>query len=623
VSESKDFPIVGSYNSQLGSTIDCERSVNCFEYTDALGKKQKALIGTSGLINTGFVFGAETGAFRAQYVYGTAQFFAVGASLFRISNSTVLSKIGTFNTPAGYVGVDGNSFQVMFVDGVNGYIWDTLANTFAIITDASFPTAPIDVCTLDGFFVVANANTPDFYLSSFNQGMVWGPSANNYTTNFAGINTQVTVGASTLTGGAAGTQNYRTGIPVVVVSSGTLSAPLVAGVTYYTIYTNGTTIKLATTYANAIAGIAIAFTGDGTGTQTITSLGQLQKGSITSHPGNIVACRTLHRKLFLFSSFFTEVWENAGIGTNLPFRRNNSLLMEYGTASIGSVCASFDLLVFQGLDRDGLGAVMMVRGTEAIPISTRALNVVLGRYAVLGQLTDCSGYLIRENGLIFYRMNFTAANHTWVYNVTQSDPSQDETKKWHEEEVLNGNRHPAQTHAFFNGKSYVGSYLGPVLYQVSPVTYTNDGEVIRRMRITRPIVPPGYQRLRIDRLQVDMLQGNAAELDPVSEELDLFTENDLNLLTETGINIALEQSIVIYDPQHLYLFLSISKDGGQVYGYRERAPMGFIGQRTYRTLWRKRGTTVRGQGFVGKFEYFGSAPFVVLGASWCVEQLPE
>jgi hypothetical protein len=616
MTDTVDFDIVGSFNNQRISSIDAERSVNVFEYIDPLGKKPKSLINTSGLINTGTSFTGATGGFRAQFVFQNVEYSVIGNSIYRRTTAGSVSLLfAGLTTNVGYVGVDANTFQVIFVDGAQGYIWDTMASTFTQITDTSFPALPIDVCYLDGFFVVANGNTNTFQLSSFNQGLVWGPDSQTFTADDTGPNNWLII---------ANTANYQTGVTFTVSNSGgALPVPLQPSTTYYAIRIDATHIRVATSYANAIAGIAITLTTNGTGTNTILSAGQLQQGSITSHPGTIVACRTLHRRLFLFSQFYTEVWENAGIGTNLPFRRNNSLLMEYGTPAIGSISVGFDIMIFLSQDRDGLGSVMEVKGTQAVPISNRALDFILAQYASQQQIADCRSFLIKENGLIFYRMNFTLANHTYVYNVTLSDPSQEQTKLWHEEEVLNGDRHPAQTHSYFNGINYVGNYLSPILYILDSGTYTNAGEVIRRMRITRAIVPPGYQRLRIDRLQVDLLQGNIADLFTTVQDLDLLTETSLILETESGLDILLEQGLTVHNPQDLFVFLSISKDGGQTYGYKVSAPMGNVGQRTFRTLWRKLGVIPRGQAFVAKFEFFDAVPFVVLGASWAMEILPE
>jgi hypothetical protein len=53
-------------------------------------------------------------------------------------------------------------------------------------------------------------------------------------------------------------------------SGGALPAPLVANTVYYGIYVGSGTYKLATTFANAIAGTAIDLTDAGTGTHTST-----------------------------------------------------------------------------------------------------------------------------------------------------------------------------------------------------------------------------------------------------------------------------------------------------------------------------------------------------------------
>lgn len=700
-----DFNIVGSYNNQRVTNIDPERTVNLFEYIDPLGKKPKSLIPTSGLVTSSYTFGAETKGFRAEYVLLGFHYLIVGASIFRIDSSGVMTTLySALATDEGYAAIDANEFQIIFVDGVDGYVWDTITSTFTQITDPAFPATPIDVTVLDQFAVVADGNTNNFYLSSLNNALIWGPDNSSVSspTKFViaeGTSTVIltfpsgvsisnyqigtpiqlsapSVNVSTFTMGAGTTNvvityvggdtiaDYAVGTPIVF-SGGAIPAEFNAVDTFYVeSIVSPTTITVSATYGgaaiNSAAGgngnisnkgipaelslsttyyvrshvsatsITISATNGGAaisstlgGNGGLTNNGQLQVGSITTHPGNIVACKTLHRRLFLFSQNYTEIWENAGIGTTLPFRRNNSLLMEYGTPAIGSVAAGFDILMFLSQDREGLGSVMMVSGTESIPVSTRALDFTLSQYVKTANVSDCRSFLVKENGIIFYRMNFTEANHTFVYNVSQSNPQSDETKFWHEEEVLNGDRHPAQTHGYFNGHNYVGSYDSPVMYQLSPFVYLNGDEKIRRMRITRALVPPGYQRIRIDRLQVDLLQGDIININSQYENLTLLTEDQSELLAENGEEILLEQELLLNNPDDLEVFLSISKDGGQTYGYLVKAPMGQIGERSFRTLWRKLGTTKRGQPFVCKFQFFNDYPFIILGACWAIEELPE
>jgi hypothetical protein len=624
----KDYDIVGSYDNQRVSTISAARTVNMFEYRDPEGKRPKVMLPTSGLVDASLDFQTETGGARAAFVFKDANQTSIyevfGQSVFKTVGTTGLlstTLIGTLSNTTGYVGIDANQTQVIFVNGINGYIYDTTVNTFEPITDTSFPSRPIDVCFLDGFFIVANGDTNSFQMSMINNGMVWGPSGDVVFTSSAATDLMTLTGTTNA--------NFATGVPVQLSVSGGGVLPvavpaLTTSDTYYTIRVSSAstipgTIRLARTQADALANNFINFTVDGVPTTMVTSLGQLQQGSITSHPGTIVACRTLHRRVFFFSQNFTEVWENAGIGTNLPIRRNNSLLMEVGTPAIGSVVTGFDRMFFLSQDKDGLGGVMEVKGTESVLVSNRALDYQLAQYASdpATGVADARGILIKENGIIFYRLNFTLANHTFVLNVTMSTSQE---PMWHEEETLHGLRHPAQTHAYFDGVNYYGAYNEAKMFIVDSTVSNNNGEAIKRMRIGKQMTPEGYDRLRIDRFQVDLLQG--AEDFIILDEVNLDAENSDDITTESGINLLLEQQVEVPGGQPV-VFLSISKDGGQTYGNELIATMGKLGQRTYRTVWRKLGTTPRGQGFTPKIEFYNDVPFIVLGAAWDFEVLPE
>jgi len=66
--------------------------------------------------------------------------------------------------------------------------------------------------------------------------------------------------------------NILVGTRVRLTTTTTLPAPLATATDYYVIRVSDTTFKLATTYANAVAGTAINITTTGTGTHTITWL---------------------------------------------------------------------------------------------------------------------------------------------------------------------------------------------------------------------------------------------------------------------------------------------------------------------------------------------------------------
>jgi hypothetical protein len=96
---------------------------------------------------------------------------------------------------------------------------------------------------------------------------------------FTGINHTFTTGnvnISTEIITLSSAADYPTGTPIIFSSTGTVPGGLTAGVTYYSIYQSATTIKVATTAANAGLGTAIDLTSTGSGTHTVKLSYQLK-----------------------------------------------------------------------------------------------------------------------------------------------------------------------------------------------------------------------------------------------------------------------------------------------------------------------------------------------------------
>ncbi|NBW16433.1 MAG: hypothetical protein EBR82_51475 [Caulobacteraceae bacterium] len=96
------------------------------------------------------------------------------------------------------------------------------------------------------------------------------------TTNTLGQTATFTANAATdtctYTSTASIPSNLLTGTRVRLTTTTTLPAPLATATDYYLIRISDTTFRLATTYANAIAGTQIDITDAGTGTHTVTWL---------------------------------------------------------------------------------------------------------------------------------------------------------------------------------------------------------------------------------------------------------------------------------------------------------------------------------------------------------------
>lgn len=300
---------------------------------------------------------------------------------------------------------------------------------------------------------------------------------------------------------------------------------------------------------------------------------------VNSSPTTLIGCSRLKRRLFLFGETITEVWLDAG-AADFPFRRDNNLLLEHGLEAPASLVEGFDRLFYLSRDDDGVGAIMMVEGTFPKPISTREVDETIQTFSTP---SDATGMVYKINGQIFYQINFTADDRTFIYNVNMN--------KWHEMQMLNETRHLGDVHVFFQEIHLMGSYVDQKLYDFSENFLDNDGEAIKRTRICKNFNDPEYRRIRIDRFQLDMLQG-----------VGITNPNPPN----TDDN-----------PQ---VHLSISEDGGITYHNFGTAPIGKLSERLKRTIWRRLG--VRRDSII-KLEIFNKVKVYILGAAIDAEVLPE
>lgn len=94
-------------------------------------------------------------------------------TLWEVNNAGVQTNRGTLLTTTGRVSMTDNGTQVMIVDGTYGYIYNTVTNVFAQITDADFPANPTTVSFLAGRFVVSLSWSSRFYVSDTYNGLSW------------------------------------------------------------------------------------------------------------------------------------------------------------------------------------------------------------------------------------------------------------------------------------------------------------------------------------------------------------------------------------------------------------------------------------------------------------------
>lgn len=481
-----NFDVIGGFNQERTPLFNCEDAVNWYVIQNSDGKKSQALARVPGLhlekkLNTSSYYCRPNGIFS----FENGLFVVVGNSVYLLDTSLNINVIGSIATTTGYLSIDvNNSKQIIFVDGDNGYIYDTNSETFSSISDPDFPSNPEMVAFLDGYFVLIQGATNTFILSAPNDGTNW---------NFAGN----------------------------------------------------------PAYASANA-----------------------------YPGVLIGLAVVNRRLFLFKETSTEVWYNAG-ASDFPFRRDNNSIFSFGCATKFSIAVGNGLLLWLSLDQNGNYSVMMSDGTNPQKVSNSSVENLISNFTNPIDL-DC---LIRktEDGHLFYQMNWTTDDYTLVYDIT--------TQIWHRMALIKKNpildvplsgkiRHLANSHTFFNGKHFVGSYNSTNIYSMSLDYSSNAGQPIVAERVFKHFSQSNYRGFQVDALQLDFQTG---------------------IGNESGIYIAPGA------------YLSISKDGGISFGNEMRSPLGAQGRRYTRTRWWQLGTYYD---FVAKVKVYANvSPLYLLGGA--------
>lgn len=295
---------------------------------------------------------------------------------------------------------------------------------------------------------------------------------------------------------------------------------------------------------------------------------------IESRPDLIQALHVLHRNIYVFGKETTEVWYNAG-AVDFPFRRNNGLLLEFGTVARGTVSSGHGRLFWLAGNARGVGSIMMSEGTAPIVISTPNIDAQLQTYA---DIEEARGYTYKYDGHLFYEVSFGTANVTWTYDVLLSQLTG--IPQWYKKSMSNGDRFVGDVHAFFNNKHYIGAHNAGEIYEMSNVYHKYVDDPLRRIRISLPFQDEMGRKVQINKIFVDFLRGSATTEYPDDE------------------------------PE---LLLSYSKDGGYCYDTIKRVSLGKIGQFNKRLIIDRLGCSGGDEGlsWIFKAEFYGNTPFLL------------
>lgn len=163
---------VGATYTMDAMTFDKQRCVNMYPITSEVGtsKSVAALRSVPGY-ETKYTLGG--GGIRGAITCGGGRCFVVsGSDFYELFEDFTTTDRGNLLTSTTRCSLAENGDQVIVVDGTTGYIFNLGANTFTEIADVNFPVCQ-NVTYQDGYFIVPEFGTNNFYISAINDGTSW------------------------------------------------------------------------------------------------------------------------------------------------------------------------------------------------------------------------------------------------------------------------------------------------------------------------------------------------------------------------------------------------------------------------------------------------------------------
>jgi hypothetical protein len=169
----KKVELFGSETKSLTPFLSEQRRLNCYYQIIASGEKgvKAAIRGTPGY----FQFTSlPTMPIKGFIVVNEVMYVVGGNSLYSVNQGGNVTLLGTMiAADSNYVSMASNGLQIIICNGTNGYIYTLSTTTLSLITSASFPQSTTSVCFLNGFFVVYNPGTGQFFISNVYDGTTW------------------------------------------------------------------------------------------------------------------------------------------------------------------------------------------------------------------------------------------------------------------------------------------------------------------------------------------------------------------------------------------------------------------------------------------------------------------
>lgn len=351
---------------------------------------------------------------------------------------------------------------------------------------------------------------------------------------------------------------------------------------------------------------------DGSGNTAWPSISQ-NVGLLETKPDNVQAVVRFPSKgnmIFVMGSIVTEAWFDTGAQL-FPYQRNNQFNVDYGCVSPASVAYMDEIVVWLAQNEKSGPIILYSDGGMPKKITTDGIDFM---FSELQNPQDSQGFLYRQDGHLFYHINFYSDNLSLFYDFNND--------KFYHASDQNLNYFIAAEIAFIHNQYYFVTKNNGNLFAFDTAftTYqdveSNKSTIpltfqIPRIRSCRNIRLPSQDYFIANDIGFTIESGETNYIQQYQTGSNgnlflLLNGGNFELLNGQDFGLLESQEILTADTPKV--FLSVSYDGGAVFGSEWAYQLPAIGYRRNRLMWWQIGIV---NDMVAKFRFEGIGRFVV------------
>ena len=235
-------------------------------------------------------------------------------------------------------------------------------------------------------------------------------------------------------------------------------------------------------------------------------------GQLQTKPDNtqaVVRFPSRGNLILVMGSTVTEPWYDLGY-QQFPYVRSDSFTIDYGCLNPATIATMDDLVVWLAINEKSGPVIMFTTGGMPEKITTDGIDYL---FSQLTNPADSQGFIYRQDGHIFYHINFYTDNLSLFYDFN--------TKKFFHASDQNLNYFIANEVAFFNNQYYFLTNKDGNLYAFDTIFTTYQHVEIPPDTTTPIIITDEIPRFR-----------SCMSIRDPSQQY--FIANDLGFTIETG-----------------------------------------------------------------------------------------